>query len=214
MSFPFIPVLINLVMSAERSVGDVDPGEPFDGRHGVPTRNEQAQWITVLHRQWLTVHGVREQYARVARILELQTALEMDRPDTALHRAAVGAAEHNFASVATRASAIEYFCQRHAGPFRRTDGTETPCLARDRRVEERPSVAGAFQRDDQRVGPHLVEIAHAQAQWPLHEAANRERYVRRVDRGNLEMVAHVKAGVWHHHAADQRRNRRFAVERM
>ena len=37
---------------------------------------------------------------------------------------------------------------------------------------------------------------------------------RRVERGNLEMIAHVKAGAWHHDAADQRRDRGFAVERM
>ena len=48
----------------------------------------------------------------------------------------------------------------------------------------------------------------------LNQAANLEPEGARVEVGDLEVIADIEAGSWHDHAADQRRNRRLAVERM
>lgn len=87
-------------------------------------------------------------------------------------------------------------------------------LALGRRLEQRPSVAGAFEGDDQRLGPHVVQVAQAEAQGAIDQPVDCEPKGRRFEVGDLEVVANVKARIRHDDAAEECRQRGFAVERV
>ena len=77
------------------------------------------------------------------------------------------------------AGAVEDLDQRHAGPLRGADGAQAPLLAFGGPIEQRAAVAGALERDDQRLRSHVLEIADREAQRPLDEAADRQPEGRR-----------------------------------
>jgi hypothetical protein len=59
-----------------------------------------------------------------------------------------------------------------------------------------------------------MEVAEREAEGPIDRAGHLQADGRRIQIGDLEMVTHVEAGIWHHDAARERRNGGFAVERM
>ena len=78
-ALPLIPILVGLIIPSERPVDQLDFGQPFDGRHGIPARNDEAQRIAVLNGQGLAIHRIGQQQVRVASLIKLETALEPDR---------------------------------------------------------------------------------------------------------------------------------------
>jgi hypothetical protein len=64
------------------------------------------------------------------------------------------------------------------------------------------------------VRSHLLQVAQAEAQRPLDEARHAEAELGSIEDRNLKMIANVEPCVRHHDAAEEARNRRFAVERM
>ena len=49
LAFPFIPILVNLIIPCKRPVDDLDFGQPFDRCHGIPAGNNEAHGIAVLN---------------------------------------------------------------------------------------------------------------------------------------------------------------------
>src|ERR1019366_134611 len=98
-------------------------------------------------------------------------------------------------------------------PLRRANRPQIPLLAFDGRLEQRAAVTGALQGDDERLGRHVVEVTQAEAEGPLHEAANREPEGGRFEVWHVKVITEVEARVRHDDAADEGGNRRLAVER-
>src|SRR5262245_49704891 len=104
--------------------------------------------------------------------------------------------------------------QWHAGPFCGADGSEVPFLALYRRVEQRAAVACTLQCDDHCLRRHVVQVTQTETERPIDLAADLQPERLRIEPGHLKMIAHVKARIRHDDAADERGERRFAVERV
>jgi hypothetical protein len=152
-------------------------------------------------RQRFTVHRIRQKRIRITRVIDWEAALEMDGLRAPVNGTTVCSAEHHVSSAGLNAGPIQDLHERNANPLGRAHGPQVPLLTFDRRVEQRASVAGALERHDERLRRHLAQVAHAEAERPFHETATDSRKAG-VERGNLEMIAHVKVGTWHHDAAD------------
>ena len=168
----------------------------------------------MLDRQCLAVHRVREQDAGVARVIELEAALEGRWAVAASDFARVGAPKHDLLPARLNAGPIKDFDQRHARPLGRAHGAPLPLLAFHRRVELGPAIASAFERDHFGVRRQPLEISQAQAHRPLHQAIHAQPPGVRREQRDLEVVAHIEVGVRHYDASDEGRNRGLAIQRM
>lgn len=213
-ALPLVHVAVRLEVAVELGTEELDGGDPLDGRDRIPPRNDEAQREPVLDGKRIAVHRVREQRARLAHVVERERALKVHRRTRGLRRSVIRATEQHVRGRDRRSRTIEHLGERDTRPFRRADGTETPLLAVDRRVERRTTVPRALQRHDERVRRHRLQLAQIELQRPLHESGHGEAPGRLVDDRCREVVAHVEARVRHRDAADQRGEGRLTIERL
>jgi hypothetical protein len=128
--------------------------------------------------------------------------------------ATIRTAEQDLSSAGLDAGAIEHLHQRYADPLRGAHGSQAPLLSLDWRIEQRAAVAGALERDDECLRRHLPKVAHAETERALHQAAHRQTKDRRVEIGNLKVIADVEMCAWHHDPAHKRRDGGFTIERI
>lgn len=166
----------------------------------------------MLHRQRFAVHGVRKQHLAAASQGVRQAALETNDP-VAVDASGIRASKHDFLRALSRPGAIEHFRQRHAGPFRSADRTKVPLLTGNRWIEAAATVPGALEGYDTRLGGQPPQIVDAEVERSIGETPDREPKACSVEARNPKVIADVKARVGHDHA-QQRGDRRFAVERM
>src|SRR5439155_3245223 len=161
-ALPLEEIRLALIVAGEGPVDNLDVGQPFDRGDPVPARDDETQRVAVLDRERLAVHRIGEERLELARVVEGEAALELDRVVSAGQRAAIGAAEHDLARAGADSGAIEDLDERNARPFGRAHRAELPLLAGYARLEPRSAVAGAFQGHDRRPRRHRGELAQAQ----------------------------------------------------
>src|SRR6202008_4770211 len=102
---------------------------------------------------------------------------------------------------------VEPLDQRHSGPIRRACGTKSPGLAGHCRIEQAAAIAGALQRHHPALRGHVVEIAEAQIERTIHQAAYRKSVSLSIEIWDREMVPEIEAGIGHDRPARETRNR-------
>ncbi len=139
-------------------------------------------------------------------MIQIQTTLELYELRSANERAAVGSPQNHLACRGLDSSAVQDVDQRNAGPLRRADRPQPPLLAIYRRVKPPTTVAGAFERNYQRLRRQILQVAQTQMQWSLHQAAHRQSPPRGIQERNLKMVTDIELRIRHHRAPDQCRD--------
>ena len=139
-------VVNRLIISGKRTVGDDDALEPFDGCHRIPAGHDCAHWKPVLRRQVFAIHLVGQQHI-AARFFQRNTARELQfarRTLRLLKHATVGSFENYFVRVWLESRSIEQDRERHSGPLRSADCTESPLDSLYFRFKKIPVVSCAL----------------------------------------------------------------------
>ena len=209
----FVDVVRGLEEAVERLRDHPDVGEPLDRGDRVPAGHDQPERVAVPDRERLAVHRVGEQRARLQGVAYREAALETDRVRRAVDRALVGAAEDHLAGTGPDPGAGENVGQARPGPLGGAHGPGTPLHTGRRRLEQRPPVPGAFQRDRHGFRGQPGQLGQAQAQRPIHHAADAEPPRRRVEHRDRKVAAPVELGGRRHLPAQPGR-RGLAVQRL
>ena len=161
-----------LLPGVPRRVAELDPAQPFDADVALPTRNQDAQRISLLWPQRFAVLGVDDK-AIVEAFGERQAAV---------HAGAVGAFDHDPFGFLLQPDLVEKGRERHAGPF----GAADHAVGELQRVELRlapfhAAVGWAFDEMDARHRREADDVVHRQHQRPLDQAMDQEPVLARVD---------------------------------
>src|SRR6185437_10196335 len=110
-------------MSSERFADHIDLRKPFDGRHCIPSRNDDPQRVAMHDRESLPVHGVGKQHVRPLGVVHAQTPLKANWFATRIKFATVGTPKHHFSRARIQAGAVENLGEWYTGPFGSANGS-------------------------------------------------------------------------------------------
>src|ERR1700756_2940974 len=133
---PLKEVCFGLVMTTEQLTAHLNLGEPFDGCHGIPPRNDDSQRIAMLNRERLPVHGVGKQRLRPPSVVHAQAALEANWFATRIKFAAVSASKYYLSRIPLNTCPVQNLREWHPRPFGCANGSQVPLLPVHTRAQQ------------------------------------------------------------------------------
>ena len=179
-----IGVFRGLLARIGRLGRDLEPAQPLHVHVALETGQQQAQRITLLRTQPLTVLAV-DQHGVV------ETFFDRDR---ARQRGGIGAFGDDPLGARLQACFIQHGLQRHAGPFRAAHQTDEVGggLAIGLGVDR---VAGALDEVDSRLRGKAADVLHREHQRTIDHAVQHQPVLGRIDGRHAAVVAFVEQAV-------------------
>jgi hypothetical protein len=178
-----------LLVALEGAIDGIDRGEPLDVGHAVPAGHDQAKRRAVLGLERAAVHLVGEEDLRANPLLDREAALVV-LLQVSLDPA-VRTGEDQLHRRRVEAGLLEQRRQPGAGPLRGPDGLEEPGLTQRARREPGSAIAGAFERDGQRLPGTGPQVRERELERLPHEATDAKAPRRGLDRRDVEVRQQV-----------------------